>query len=449
MSSLRSSPRATGTPVVLLVLMLCTGAAAVDFAGGTGEPNDPYQIATFEQLLAMDDDPNLYDRHFALVADINLDPDLPGGKIFSGPVLSPWGISTGRRGGRGAPFAGSLDGNGHAISNIVLYNMSGSLYAGLFDSVGPSARIRNLHLENVVIADSTDSGGYCGALAGVNSGFVANCSATGTILADTTEWSPPPGGGLIGCNSGFVVDCHAECYVFGAQVGGLVGENDETGRIVLCSSNGIAIGDETAGGLVGTNAGMVQYSFAGGNVLGNRPGGLAGRNDGMVRACYAEGNVSGNWSVGGIAASNSGQVVDCYVTGSVLGDGLVGTNEGTVASSYSTTGSQVAPPSRRTRRSLGIESMPPAEDPVLAHLGSISGMAVTAAAGPVSHVYYLDPNKPEDPTSDSYSGPYGVPLSPAEMERQASFLGFDFYGDVNDGGEDPWFMPESGYPVLT
>ncbi len=432
----------------MILCYLCAHAHGVDFAGGTGEPNDPYQIATAAQLLAMDDDPNLYDNHFILMADIDLSPDLPGGKVFSGPVLRPWGISTGSRGGRGTPFAGSFDGNGHAIRNFVLYNMSSSLYAGLFDSVGPSARIRNLHLEDVVIGGRADSGGYCGTLVGRNEGFVVNCSATGTILADAMEWSPSPGG-LIGNNSGFIVDCHAECYVFGGQIGGLVGENEETGRIVLCSSNGIAIGDETTGGLVGTNAGMVQYSCAGGNVLGNRPGGLVGSNDGMVRACYAEGNVSGNWSVGGIAASNSGQVVDCYVTGSVSGDGLVGTNEGTVASSYSTTGSQVAPPSRRTRRSLGIESMPPVEDPVLAHLGSISGMTVTAAAWPVSHVYYLEPNKPEDWTGDSYSSTYGVPLSPAEMEQQVSFVGLDFHGDPNDGAQDPWFMPESGYPILT
>lgn len=40
--------------VSFLVFVLSSGAGAVEFAGGTGEPNDPYLIATAEQLLEAD-----------------------------------------------------------------------------------------------------------------------------------------------------------------------------------------------------------------------------------------------------------------------------------------------------------------------------------------------------------------------------------------------------------
>nr|MBP7052946.1 hypothetical protein [Phycisphaerae bacterium] len=52
------------------------------YAGGVGEPNDPYQIATAADLIALGETPADYDKHFVLTADIDLDPNLPGGKIF-------------------------------------------------------------------------------------------------------------------------------------------------------------------------------------------------------------------------------------------------------------------------------------------------------------------------------------------------------------------------------
>ena len=61
--------------VTILAASLCVPARAAEFAGGTGEPDDPYQIATAGQLLSLGTDPNLRTKHFILVADIDLDPD--------------------------------------------------------------------------------------------------------------------------------------------------------------------------------------------------------------------------------------------------------------------------------------------------------------------------------------------------------------------------------------
>jgi hypothetical protein len=58
------------------------------FAGGTGEPNDPYQVATAAQLISIGSDPNLLSKHFVLVADIDLDPNLPGGRVFDRVVIA-------------------------------------------------------------------------------------------------------------------------------------------------------------------------------------------------------------------------------------------------------------------------------------------------------------------------------------------------------------------------
>jgi hypothetical protein len=52
--------------------------ATAKYSGGTGEPNDPYQIATAADLIALGETPDDYDKHFLLTADIDLDPNLPG-----------------------------------------------------------------------------------------------------------------------------------------------------------------------------------------------------------------------------------------------------------------------------------------------------------------------------------------------------------------------------------
>jgi hypothetical protein len=56
--------------------------AQAKYSGGTGDPNDPYQIGTAMDLIALGNEPTDYDRHFILTADIDLDPNLPGRRVF-------------------------------------------------------------------------------------------------------------------------------------------------------------------------------------------------------------------------------------------------------------------------------------------------------------------------------------------------------------------------------
>lgn len=103
-------------------------------------------------------------------------------------------------------------------------------------------------------------------------------------------------------------------------------------------------GSDYTGGLVGVNYGIVNNSYATGNVSGSGwgAGGLVGANSGTVNKSYSTGSVSGNNAVGGLVGDNNqGMVSNSYATGNVNGDwyvgGLVGYNShGTVNNSYAT-----------------------------------------------------------------------------------------------------------------
>lgn len=85
---MRPSRTARMIPVLMVVCFLTLPAPA-QYSGGTGEPNDPYQIATAADLIALGETPDDYDKHFILTADIDLDPNLPGGRVFDKAVIAP------------------------------------------------------------------------------------------------------------------------------------------------------------------------------------------------------------------------------------------------------------------------------------------------------------------------------------------------------------------------
>jgi hypothetical protein len=421
MASRRHHSQAVIVLIVTLTLGIGPVARAVEFAGGTGDPNDPYQIATAEQLVAIGSDPGLLDRHFVLVSDIDLDPHLPGGKVFRQAVVI-WSPASGLA-SQTVAFEGCFNGDGHVIRNCVLQTTGEAPYGGFFRQIGPQGIVRELRLENIVVSALSGYLGrtlYCGVLTPVNQGLVIGCSATGRFEAQE-------GGGLIDRNSGVVVGCHARCNISGGHIGGLIRLNLSFGRVVLCGADGTVSGDQEAGGLVASNDGLIQYCTAGGSVSGASVGGLVGWNHGVIRDSYATSTVSANRAASGLARGNAGTIVNCYATGSISGasvDGLVcSPNVGILLACYSTTPSSARGP---TGTSLGPFDF----------------------GRDVRFVYYLDPNKPEGGTDNPVSG-YGVALSPPQMKQVSSFAGFDFYGDPNDGPVAHWFMPTEGYPVLT
>jgi hypothetical protein len=63
MGAYGGTPEASKSPSVL----------HAKYGGGTGEPNDPYLIYTTEQMNTISIDPNDWDKHLRLMADIDLD----------------------------------------------------------------------------------------------------------------------------------------------------------------------------------------------------------------------------------------------------------------------------------------------------------------------------------------------------------------------------------------
>ena len=201
----------------IIFLILAFGPApspalGVEFAGGTGKPDDPYQIATREQLILIGQDPNLLDKAFALIEDINLDPNLPGGRVFTQAVIAP-DLDATRDNFQGPVFTGSLDGKGYTIRHLTI-EISHTKFVGLFGRVGKAARIANLILDGVRISGP----GYCVAgLVGYSRGSIATCRVTGRI-SGTCEWCSCLGL-LAGRAWGHVTGCDVEGSINVASVG--------------------------------------------------------------------------------------------------------------------------------------------------------------------------------------------------------------------------------------
>jgi len=120
-------------------------------------------------------------------------------------------------------------------------------------------------------------------------------------------------------------------------------------------------------------------------------------------------------------------VSSCYSMGCVTGEdhvgGLVGYNEGRIATSYSVA----------TVVGYGRND------------GGLVGRASAIASHPnsIEDCYFLDPIDGGGADND-----IGTPLTSVEMKEQASFVGLDFWGTDLDGDSDVWFMPADAYPVL-
>jgi len=403
---------------LLLTLTTCLLVLPVQakYSGGTGEPNDPYQIATAAHLIALGETPADYDKHFILTANIDLDPNLPGRKVFDKAVIAPdvndatWRFD-------GTRFTGVFDGNGHTISHLT---MVGKDYLGLFGEL--SGQVRNLGAVDVNV---TGSGSFVGGLVGYNSwGSITTCHSTGAV-SGIGQWSSLVGG-LVGSNGHTVTQCYSNSTVSGESfVGGLAGQND--GTVTQCYSTGMVAGEFDVGGLVGRNDGEATNCYSTSTVSGVRfVGGLVGDNGGVtgwfmepcagtVTNCYSTGTVSGDSSVGGLVGYNGGApggdfissapggtVTDCYSSGLVNGTDRVG---GLVGSNTDDSGNEGSV----TRSFWDIQT---------------SGQATSAG---------------------------GLGKTTAEMQRAKTFLeaGWDFVDETANGTDDIWKIAEGlDYPRL-
>lgn len=221
--------------LLLFTVFLGISTATAQFSGGTGTLDDPYQIATAAHLNYIDSNPDLMDKSFILIDDI----DLTGVNfnIIGGFMVRP--------------FEGVFDGQGHKISNLHM-DTYGRYYVGMFGYI-KGAEIKNLGLEDIEV--SAPDCNWVGGLAGHSDGYstISSCYVTGNVSGLDQV------GMFVGCNIAIITDCYCEGNVSGNRlVGGLIGENG--GSIINCYSRCVVSGNEMVGGLLGYG-GRVTNSF--------------------------------------------------------------------------------------------------------------------------------------------------------------------------------------------
>ena len=171
-------------------------AAGDHLGGGDGTLGAPFLIYTAEHLNSIDriykgNDGVMSGIYFRLEADINLSGSAFGGRLTADvATVQGTNLSMG--------FTGTLDGNGHSITNISI-NISGQNdYVGLFSKIGNGGSVSKLRLSGSVIAEQ---GNYVGMLAGY---------VMGGRITDVTIFNPDVSSG--------------QNQVYGNKyVGGLVG----------------------------------------------------------------------------------------------------------------------------------------------------------------------------------------------------------------------------------
>jgi len=267
--------------------------------------------------------------------------------------------ATGTVSGGGASFVGGLVGQNGILdfgtASItgsyadVAVSISGPFSAagGLVGSNAPGSTIRNSQAFGNVTSKANDLA-FTGGLVGLNSGTIT--STTSPVLSSVCAI-----GASFSCATGNVTGGKS------GSSGGLVGSNDGTieksfATGAITSGNG---GVSTVGGLAGDNQGSIRDSFATGNVgstvTGLIAGGLVGDNIGRIERSFATGNVvtGNNGTAGGLVGINvgcadcnnsgtgadgSGTIVSSSASGNVTvgtsstAGGFVGINEGTITS---------------------------------------------------------------------------------------------------------------------
>jgi len=248
------------------------------YGGGSGSPEDPYQIWTAPQMNAIGANSRDWASHFKLMANIDM----------SGCLYNIIGVDYYNS------FLGTFDGHGHVLTNLTI-NAPSRGYVGLFGHVGTGGLVRNLGIENINVAGAWTVGGLVGE---VYSGTIVSCYTTGTVSGNGSNV-----GGLAGSNySSAVASSYSDASVNGVSyVGGLVGQSF-SGTLTSCGAAGTVSGLSTVGGLVGYN----DYT--------------------PITNSYASGAVSGSSSVGGLVGYNNwaSTLTDCYSTGAVSGTDQVG-----------------------------------------------------------------------------------------------------------------------------
>ncbi len=192
----------------------------------------------------------------------------------------------------------------------------------------------------------TVENGAAGGIAGKNSGSILESTASDSVTASGEN---AYAGGVAGVNTGSIgeegeagesaqitADSAVRSDADGAAaIGGVVGKNENGGKVWLANSLGVTTGAnaKSTGGIAGTNSGTMHSLYNESIVTGqNNVGGVAGTNGGSITNAVNTTDITATGELaGGIAGVNSGGIDSGRNTGIVNGTnsvgGMVGANE--------------------------------------------------------------------------------------------------------------------------
>ena len=193
-----------------------------EFTLTCGTELEPCRIYNETQLNSIRDSLNF---HYILMSDI----DLSGFDDDGNPNNGNW-IPVGKT--FSTPFIGTLDGNGHVISNMNIKEGTQS-YTAFFGAF--KGTVKNIGFKDSIISNENSS--YIGGIVGLNYGTIENSYMKGSVTTNATV------GGLVGLNAGTIKNSYSTANI---------------------SGNGISVG-----GLVGANHAIIKNSYVTGSVSGS------------------------------------------------------------------------------------------------------------------------------------------------------------------------------------
>lgn len=293
--------------------------AASAFDGGSGTEEDPYQIATAEQLAYLAVKANEGTLHslgdYYILTD-NID--------LSAHQWVPIGRGTSQD---GKYFDGYFNGNGKTITGLYVDESTDGYLAGLFGLL--TGQVWDLTIEDAYVK-TAGSYSSAGILAGKisNSGTkVTNCHVSGTVESEVCA------GGLVGYASYTEFDgcsAKAEVSASGNNIGGFIGEGFAA-SFTDCAAEGSVTGSWNCGGF----AGIIWYNAKAEHCIADvdvtatdwNTGGFVGNieNNTSISNCVALGDVcnpvtSTTTKLGGFVGSmDNSSIQNCHAAGTVQG----------------------------------------------------------------------------------------------------------------------------------
>jgi len=251
------------------------------YSGGSGTEDDPYQLATSEDLIQFSNTSEDWDKHFVQTANIIFDEAGEVDWNGDGTIDNADNVGFSPIGNANIHFTGSFDGQGYRIKNLFIDNTLA--YTGLFGMLS-HAELRNIALYNVDIASYY----YVGALAGFvhEDVLIENCFSKGSVQGLSYV------GGLI-------------AYIlYDTQVSSSFSSADVSGQYYV-------------GGFAGMTAyGSVEVSdaFASGKVDAYAySGGFLGANQyALIENVYATGQVEATYYAGGVVGFSQTALVNSF-----------------------------------------------------------------------------------------------------------------------------------------